>query len=113
MLDGVLDQRLEEERRDQCRKRLRRYALRVPEALFEAESLDLYVGGEQPQLLIYGDFGGVGIERVAEQVTEAGEHALGPGRVSRGERGDGVQGVEQKVGVQLQAQGVELRSRLL
>ena len=68
------------------------------------------VAASELELAPQRHLGGVAlIERVAEQLGEARDHALGGGRVVGDQRRDGVQRVEQEVRLQLLAQRVELR----
>jgi hypothetical protein len=81
----------------------------VCEAVLEAEALDVEVGGEEADLVGEGD-GGLagGVEGVAEDAGEVEDGLFGEGGVLD-HVGEGVEGVEQEVGVDLGAEGAEFR----
>ena len=80
------------------------------EAVAEARPLDLEIAVEEAQLLLQAHLlRPHALEGVAQQVAQKGQHAVGRPQVLVHEGRDGVQGVEEEVGMQLQAQDLELR----
>lgn len=76
----------------------------------EAESLDLQVEFEEADFVAEGDDGAGGLgQGEAKEFAERDEHFLGGARILAQEGGDGVEGVEEEVGLQLGLQGVEPR----
>ena len=102
VFDGVFHQRLEQQRRHRRVAGRRVEALRYRQLLREADLLDGEVGADQRQLLAQGD--GAALDQAQAAAEEVGEHQRHPPRrrgVAPGERGDGVETVEQEVGVNL------------
>jgi hypothetical protein len=110
MLHGVLDQRLEDERRHE---RVEHVVVDLHvdrEPILEAHLHDVDVEIEQRELASQRHLGlAAPLEAVAQQIAEPRDHATHAARVALDERRDGVQGVEQEVRVELTTQGVEPR----
>lgn len=106
--DGILHERLEDERWD---KRFERRWIDLEidgQSVSEAGFFDVEVAREKGHFLAERGLVAVGgVERVAEQIAEPCDGAIGGLWVLMNERGDGVQCIEQKVGVELHAQGFE------
>ena len=109
MLDRVLDERLDEKRRQANRERLRRgvdlhLELRAKARLLEGQvALDvLELLGERDELAGTG-------ERPAAVVRKGEDQLAGPVRVGADEAGDRVQAVEEEMRLDLGLQGLQLR----
>ena len=79
-------------------------------AIVEADLLNVDVLLQERELLLQRDFVDAdAVERHAQQVGELQGHVLGGFAVVAGQRGDGVQRVEQEVRLELDLQHFELR----
>jgi len=110
VLNGVFDHGLEDERGDLGGVEVGGDVYGELEAVGEADLLDVEVGLGEGELLFEGDLlaGGL-VEHVTEEVAEAGDHGEGGFFAAFAhETGDGVEGVEEEVGFDLLAEGVEL-----
>ena len=96
MLDGVLDERLQEEPRQEDRARVLRD---VPLEVERPGVASLQYRGVllEPRDLLLERLQLVVVERVAQQIAEACDEAAGLARVVGHEPGDGVERVEQEV----------------
>ena len=82
------------------------------QAVAEARALDVEVAVEELKLLPERHLlRGRRVERQAQEVAEPRDHLVGRVRVGVDERGDGVQGVEEEVRVELHLQSLQLRLR--
>ncbi len=109
VFDGVFDEGLEEQGRDGAGSGRGVDGDGGAEAVSEADGFEGEIVGDGGEFGLEGD--GVGVvvaEAMAEDVREAGEHVLGAGGVEVDEGADGVEGVEQEVGVELGFEGAEL-----
>ena len=113
MADGVLGQRLQDQRRNGRRARGRLDVDGVGHAVGETRALDVEVAAQHLRLRLDGDaLAAFVVERVAEDVAQAGDHRHGLVVLVRPhQRGHRVQRVEEKVRLQLQLQRVQLRLR--
>mmetsp|Transcript_10033 Transcript_10033/g.40827 ORF Transcript_10033/g.40827 Transcript_10033/m.40827 type:complete len:441 (-) Transcript_10033:76-1398(-) len=108
MAHGVLDQRLQQQRRQTRRVSGRVQVPDHAQPLAKADLLDRQVALGQLDLLGQRD-GGAGIgQGHAEQFGQVFQHALGAGRVDPHQRDGAVQRVEQEMRVQLAADGRQL-----
>src|SRR5436190_3576850 len=108
VLHGVLDQGLQDERRHERVEHGVVDADVDDEPVLEAYFRDVDVEIEQGELAPQGHLRLLSaLEAVTQQVAEPGDHAAHAARVALDERGDGVEGVEQEVRVELTAEGVE------
>jgi hypothetical protein len=110
VLEGVLDERLEQEPRHLGVAERVRDVERRRQAVTEPDLLDGQVQLEHVALL--GEGPGrrfARLQRAAEQLGELHHHRVGPGRVGPHHPGDGVEGVEQEVRPELHAQRLEPR----
>ncbi len=110
VLDGVFDERLQDETRDEGMGDERVDVPADDEAVAEADGLDgeIFLGnGElvgERNLVEVG-----GVEGAAQQAGELADHLGGGVRfVAEDERGDGVHGVEEEVRLELITEGAEL-----
>ena len=97
VVDGIFEQRLQDERRD---RRVHRQAVDLPvdlQPLPEAQPLDALVGARDLDLMRKRDAFAVLAQRCAEQVREVGDRLFRHLRVAARERGDGVHAVEQEM----------------
>src|SRR5205807_4057 len=105
----VLDQRLEEQVRDERDARVRGDVELHRESVLESDALDLEIVAEDLELaregnLLFGD----AVERRAQQLAQLGNHSLGGRCVGMDERRDGVEGVEEEMWMQLKLETLEL-----
>lgn len=109
MLEGILDKRLEDEVGDASVEEI---LIDVPmdgEVAFKAHLFDFQVAAEEIDFDAEGDFGDADVvEGEAEEIGETYDHAFGAWRVGMNEFGDGVEGIEEKVRMELHAEGIEL-----
>ena len=102
MLDGVLSQRLERQRRHQRAEHIGVDGLLDRQSVAEAGLLDREVVARQRQFIGERDLGPtVSVEHAPEQARQLGHHRLRPLGVALDERADRVERVEQEVGVEL------------
>ena len=102
MLDRVLDERLQDQPRHFGVERLGIDLELDRQAILEARLLDLEVLLQELQLLLQRDAGRAGaIERQAQQIAQAADHAIGGVGIRVHERRDRVQRVEQEMRLQL------------
>jgi hypothetical protein len=109
MFDGVFDEGLEEQWRDRAVGGGGVDGDGGAETVGEADGFEGEIVGDGGEFGLERD--GVGVvvaEAVAEDVRQAGEHVLGAGGVEVDEGADGVEGVEEEVGVELGFEGAEL-----
>ena len=110
MLDGVLDERLEQERRHEDVERIRPDVIPDDQTIGKPRPLDLEVlpqevelGGECDFLLPEA------FERQPQQVAQTHQRAIGRLDVAMHQGGNGMQGVEEKMGMELLLERLELR----
>ena len=109
VLDRVLDEGLQEERRHERVRGRRVEVLREAEAVPEAHALDREVAPRERDLLRERDLGPPReAERRPQEVREERAHAARLLGARRRERPDRVEGVEEEVGVQALLEGLEL-----
>ncbi|MDB2576797.1 hypothetical protein N9Z54_06290 [Planctomycetota bacterium] len=111
MLDSVLHQRLCDEGGDLRSSQLRRDVQLEPEAITEPQLLDFQVALGQLDLPGEGDeLLWARVQGSAEEITDPGQGAQCLGGLLRPDHpADGVEGVEQEVGMELTLQRRELR----
>ena len=108
MLDGVLDERLENQPRHVGVERLRIDVELHGQPILEANLFDLEVLLQELQFLFQRDAGGAGaIEGEAEQIAEPADHAIRRFGIRVHERRDRVERVEQEVRVELRFERLE------
>src|SRR5690349_23786245 len=110
MVDGVLDQWLEQHswNKDPCSGWLD--LLLHHQSRSEARGLDVDIDGKEFQLAGERDLVRRRVaQRFSQQITEPGESATSEMHITRHQTRYGVQGIEQEMWLQLQAQRVELR----
>ena len=105
MADGVLHDRLEQQHRHARPSDVVFDAKVDGKTIPEARILDLQIAVEDLELFLQRDLRAIfQIERHAEQVAEADDHGIGGGGIVVDQLGDGVQGVEEEVRLELHAQ---------
>lgn len=108
MADGIFEEGLEEEGGDGGGEAILGDGFGDGEAVAEADFFDIEVTSGEVEFLLKSGFGGIGGgEGEAEEIGEAGEHFIGGFGVAMDEGGDGVEGIEEEVGVELHAEGLE------
>src|SRR5205823_6449997 len=111
VMHGVLDERLQRERRRAADERLRIDVGVDPQPPAVPQLLELEVPPRELPLLGERDDVALAVaQRVAEHVAELLHRALGLARVVPHERADGVQRVEEEVRMETAAQRVEPRN---
>jgi hypothetical protein len=102
VLEGVFDEGLEQEDWDEAIEGVLRDLLDDAEAVAEADLLDGEVAADELEFVAEGEFLGFGVfEGQAEEVAEIADHFVGRVWVPVDERGDGIEGVEEEVGLEL------------
>ena len=112
VVDGILEQRLQDQRWD---RRIHRQPVDLPvdlQALPEAQSLDALVGARDLDLVRQRDPLAMLAQRRAEQVREVGDRLFRHSRVAARERGDGVHAVEQEMRTDARLQRAHAALRL-
>ncbi len=99
MVDRVLDQWLEKEVRQGRVEDIRPCPHIHTQAIAQPGFFDVQVGGGESDFLGHADFMPMGfLQRGAEEIAEAGDHAAGfPFSIVGDEGGDGVEGIEEEV----------------
>ena len=105
----VLDQRLEQERRDERMLRSGRDVHGRRQSIAEAHALDGQVGSRQRDLGVQRGLGlAIAGQRRTQQIAEPGQHPSGRHRIVLRQHRDVLQAVEQEVRLQPHPQRVEL-----
>lgn len=108
MADGIFEEGLEEEGGDGGGEAILGDGFSDGEAMAEADFFDIEIASGEVEFLLEGGFGGIGSgEGEAEEIGEAGEHFVGGLGIAMDEGGDGVEGIEEEMGVELHAEGLE------
>src|SRR5690606_12446845 len=98
VLDGVLDERLEDQVRHERVERAGLDLLGHVERALEADALDVQVVAEEVELVAERDLGGGGlVEGAAQERAQAGDDAADAGGIALDEGADGVERVEEEV----------------
>jgi len=108
--DGVFNERLEHEGWNEAGAGARLEVELADETRAEADLLDIEVAVEEAEFILKGRLlaGGLG-EGEAQEVGESDEHFLGGSGIFADERDDGVEGVEEKMRLELGLERVEPR----
>src|SRR5271165_3361036 len=107
--DGIFHQRLQYQIRHQRPQRMRLDVHLHLQPVLEARLLNVNVFLEERQLAAERHFVDThGVQREAQQVRQLQSHVLGREAVVPGQGGDGIQGIEQKVRLELDLQYLEL-----
>ena len=110
MLERVLDDRLQHEIGDEGAEGLFGNVEVDAEASLEADLHDVDVAAQQRELVAERHFvRRAAVHRLAQQLAEPGDHLPHARGVALDEGGDGVEGVEEEVRIELHPQGVEPR----
>ncbi len=107
--DGVLDQRLQQQARHLGCQGFVVDGVVDRQAVAEPDALDVEIAFDQVDLFVQRhERLAAGVEGEAQQIAQTGEHGACRGGVLLDEGRDGVQRVEQEVGLQLPAQRRQL-----
>ena len=108
--DGVLDERLQDQRRHQDVHRGDVDAILDPQPIAEVHLLDVEIRAQVFELLRELDFLDADLaQRDAQQIAQPLDHQVGLFRIAMDQRRDRVQRVEQEVRMQLLLQRLQLR----
>ncbi len=107
MLDAVFDKGLEEHAGNDDIERFVGDLLDDAKFFAEADDFDGEVVVDEAELLTQGDEGVAVLKQNAKDVRQLADHLAGEIWFEADERGDGVKGVEEEVGIDLSLQSVE------
>jgi len=108
MVDGVFRKRLNEEKRDRTGQRLVACVNLVLQPLLETDGFQFQVGAHGRQFLLQRHrLHVVDLQGAAQQARQARHHALGPVRVLGDEGPHAVEAVEEKMGIELELEGLQ------
>jgi hypothetical protein len=112
MPDGVLQDRLPEERGHRGIERLRRNVPHDLESILESDLLDFQIHPEKVDLLPQRDYLMARVvQRETQQPAQAGDHQVGRIRLGVNQLGHGVQGIEEEMRLQLHLEHLEVSTR--
>ena len=114
VLDGVLDERLQDQPRHLGVERLGIDVVAHRQAILESGLLDLQILLQELELLLQRDARrAAAVERQSQQIAQAADHPVGRVRVGVDQRRDRVQRVEQEMRVQFRLERLQPRLRQL
>jgi hypothetical protein len=107
VLDGVFDEGLEEHRRDDDVESFGGDFFDDAELFAKADAFDVEIVVGEVELFAEGDEGVAVAEEDSEDVAELDDHLAGEVGLGANERGDRVEGVEEKVRIDLALESIE------